>query len=241
MKYFLASSVFGGILLIPTLTLGQTLTQTSQHSAFTSAEQLKSGFSAPQGTYRDYDASLNFAAQANGAAGAVAKDTIPGLSNIHDSSFANDGSYGNGASWISDSSNSWIKIDLGRSVDISSIAFGRDRLGYFDDRDPGQFTIEVASADNVYATGDSSNDSSEYQLFLDSSTLGFGGLINLGNTLVATSASPMTGRFVKLTFASVGVAVDEVEVFGSVVPEPATVLSLSVGSLFVAARRRKRN
>ena len=57
---------------------------------------------------------------------------------------------------------SWFKIDLGRTVLIDSITFGRGRIaGAFDDRDPGQFTIEVASSDNVYSNGDDTNDGAE--------------------------------------------------------------------------------
>ena len=34
---------------------------------------------------------------------------------------------------------------------IDSIRLGRDRTGAFDDRDPGQFLVSVATSDNVYA------------------------------------------------------------------------------------------
>ena len=51
---------------------------------------------------------------------------------------------GRSPSWISAP---WLKIDLGQTVSIDRLMLGRDRLAGFDDRDPGQFTIEVALVD----------------------------------------------------------------------------------------------
>src|SRR4051812_49282051 len=91
-------------------------------SSFTGPEATKPGFGAPQGSYRPFNTTLDLALQGNGyARPAVAKDVIPGYANIHQPQYANDGNYGNGASWISNSPGSWLKIDLGRLVDIGSI------------------------------------------------------------------------------------------------------------------------
>src|SRR5262249_27517825 len=135
----------------------------------------------------------------------------PGLSNIHSANYANDGYYGNGASWISNSPNSWLKIDLGQVMLIGAVTFGRDRTGNYDDRDPGQFSIAVAQSDNVYANGDESNDSSEYSTVLNSAGFGFNGAIS-GPQTVQASFAPVLARFVKLTFANAGTDIDEVEI-----------------------------
>jgi hypothetical protein len=142
----------------------------------------------------------------------VAKDTLPGHSGIHQAAYLNDGHYGNGASWISNSAYSWIKIDLGQVKSINTVEFGRDRLGNFNDRDPGQFTIAVALSDNVYSDGNSSNDSIEYALIYDSERSGFTGTVSGSETVTAYFGS-VAARFVKITFANPGTAIDEVEVF----------------------------
>ena len=73
-----------------------------------------------------------------------------------------------GASWISNSPDSWIKIDLGHVRTINTVTFGRDRLGNLNDGDPGQFVVAVAISDNVYSDGNSSNDFMEYTQVYDS-------------------------------------------------------------------------
>ena len=164
----------------------------------------------------------NLTFQGNGVArAAVAKDTLPGFNGIHHAAHVNDGLYGNGASWISNSAYSWIKIDLGKLTDINTVAFGRDRLGNYNDRDPGQFTIAVALSDNVYADGNSSRDSIEYTLVYDSERAGFDGSVSTAETVQAYFGS-VTARFVKITFTNPGTAIDEVEVF---LVQPAVIAS----------------
>lgn len=164
-----------------------------------------------------FDTSQDFAFQGNGfAAPAVARDNINGFPAIHQSAFANDGFYGNGSSWISAGSNSWLKVDLGRPISIETIWFGRDRAGGFDDRDPGQFTIAVAQSENVYADGDDSNDASEYALVFDSTAELFDGQIYGAETLEVRLVAPVLARFVKLTVANYGTDIDEVQVFGAI-------------------------
>lgn len=143
---------------------------------------------------------------------AVAKDTLPGHNGIHRAAYVNDGLYGPGASWISNSAYSWIKIDLGKPTTINTITFGRDRLGNFNDRDPGQFVIAVALSDNVYADGNSSNDYIEYTQVYSSEQTGFSGVVSGSETIKAYFA-PVTARFIKITFTNAGTAIDEVEAF----------------------------
>jgi hypothetical protein len=171
----------------------------------------KPGYLPPLCLAKEFDKSRDLAG--NGTARpAVAKDTIPGYSRIHNSSYVNDGLYGPGASWISNSAYSWIKLDLGRETTINTITFGRDRLGNLNDGDPGQFVIAVALADNIYADGNSTNDFMEYTQVYNSEYSGFDGVVSGAETIQA-NFNPTKARFVKITFENAGTAIDEVEVF----------------------------
>jgi hypothetical protein len=173
----------------------------------------KPGYLPPLCLAKETDESQSLTFQGNGSARpAVAKDTLPGYSGVHRPAYINDGLYGPGASWISNSAYSWIKIDLGQTTTINTVAFGRDRLGSFNDRDPGQFVIAVALNDNIYADGNSSNDYVEYTQVFDSEQAGFDGVVS-GPETVKAQFGPIMARFVKITFANPGTAVDEVEVF----------------------------
>lgn len=178
----------------------------------------------PQCNAIPYSTNKNLAFPGNGyAQPAVTFDQIPQHEIIHQPQFANDGFYGNGASWVSNSAYSWIKIDLGRETLIGSIQFGRDRTGGFNDRDPGQFTIEVALSDNIYANGDASNDEIEYTLIFNSETYDFNGVINLEETLRA-SFPPITTKFIKITTSNYRTDIDEIEVFAPTYTAPPSIL-----------------
>jgi hypothetical protein len=173
----------------------------------------KPGYLPPLCLAKEFDKSRDLTFPGNGSARpAVAKDTIPGYSRIHKAAYINDGLYGSGASWISNSAYSWIKIDLGEARTINTIMFGRDRLGNFNDGDPGQFIIAVALSDNVYADGDSSNDFMEYTQVYNSDKAGFDGMVSGAETIEARF-DPVKARYVKITFENARTAVDEIEVF----------------------------
>jgi len=173
----------------------------------------KPGYLPPLCLAKEFDKTRDLTYQGNGSARpAVAKDTIPGYDTIHQASYANDGLYGAGSSWVSNSAYSWIKIDLGKATTINTITFGRDRLGNFKDRSPGQFVIAVALSDNIYADGNSNNDFVEYTKVYDSKKAGFDGRVS-GSETIQANFVPTKARFVKITFEKAGTAIDEVEAF----------------------------
>ena len=173
----------------------------------------KPGYLPPLCLVKEFNKSQDLTFQGNGSARpAVAKDTLPGYSGVHKAAYVNDGLYGPGTTWISDSAYSWIKIDLGEPTTINTIAFGRDRLGKFNDHDPGQFVIAVALSDNIYADGNSNNDYVEYTDVFNSEQAGFNGVIS-GSETIQAHFGPVRARFIKITFANKGTAVDEVEAF----------------------------
>lgn len=161
----------------------------------------------------ELDKDQNVAYTGNGKARpAVAKDASNG--HMHSAAHLNDGLYGPGASWVSDSPNSWIKIDLGTPTPINTVTFGRDRLGALNDGDPGRFVIAVATSDDVYADGNSSNDEREYVQVFDSQQSGFDGTISGAETVIAMF-DLQRARFIKITFANARTAIDEIEAFVS--------------------------
>jgi hypothetical protein len=173
----------------------------------------KPGYLPPLCLAQEFDQSQDLTFPGNGSARpAVAKDTIPGHSRVHKAAYVNDGLYGPGASWISNSAYSWIKIDLGDVRTINTVTFGRDRLGNLNDGDPGQFVIAVAVQDDVYADGNSHNDFVEYTQVYNSEEAGFDGIIS-GPETIEARFDPAQARFVKITFENAGTAVDEIEAF----------------------------
>jgi hypothetical protein len=173
----------------------------------------KPGLQPPLCLAQEADQSQDLTFPGNGSARpAVAKDTIPGYSSIHQAANANDGVYGPGASWISNSAYSWIKIDLGEIRTINTITFGRDRLGNLNDGDPGQFVVAVALFDDMYEDGNSHNDFMEYKQVYNSDEVGFDGIIS-GPETIEARFSPVKARFIKITFEKAGAAVDEIEAF----------------------------
>ncbi len=171
------------------------------------------GYSPPLCLAEPFDKNNDLTFQGNGLARpAVAKDTLPGYNGLYRAAYVNDGLYGPGTTWVSDSPNSWIKIDLGKATAINTIEFGKDRLGNSRGGDPGQFVIAVALSDNVYADGNSSNDYIEYTQVYDSKQTGFNGIIPGSETIQAQFA-PVKARYIKITFANPRTAIDEVEAF----------------------------
>ena len=168
---------------------------------------------APPCPPRELAASQDLADQANG----VARPAISSDEGFHKAAYVNDGR--GGASWVSNSADSWIKIDLGHVTTIDSVSLQKGSVGSSDGNDLGQFVIAVALSD-VYADGNSSNDYTEYAQVFNSEQLGFNGMVRNAET-IRTLFPPIKARFVKMTFKKAGVAIEKVGVFMVPPPVPA--------------------
>lgn len=61
----------------------------------------------------------------------------------------NDGAYGNGHSWMSDTpGRGWVQFELPAMTRISKIVWGRDREGVFTDRTPTAYTLQAGPSTN---------------------------------------------------------------------------------------------
>jgi hypothetical protein len=128
--------------------------------------------------------------------------------------YVNDGR--GGESWVSNSTDSWIKIDLGKVTTINTVSLQKGSLGPPNEDDPGQFVIAVALSDE-YADGDSNHDYAEYAQVFHSEQTGFSGTVSPAET-IRTQFPPIQARFVKITFEKAGASIEEVGVF--MVPPP---------------------
>lgn len=86
------------------------------------------------------------------ASGTLADYRIHALRNI------NDGRHGNGHSWICNTIEGWVELELPQPALINRIIWSRDRLGKFSDRLPLQYRIEAAGEDRKWKLVASSND-----------------------------------------------------------------------------------
>jgi hypothetical protein len=140
---------------------------------------------------------------------AVSKDARSHPDGAYKAAYVNDGR--GGASWVSNSADSWVKIDLGQVRTINTVSLQKGSPGSSEDNDPGQFVIAVALSD-VYADGDSSDDYMDYAQVFHSEQAGFSGTVSQAET-IRTQFPPVRARFVKITFEKAGAAIEEVGVF----------------------------
>jgi signal transduction histidine kinase/ligand-binding sensor domain-containing protein len=92
--------------------------------------------------------------------------SLPGF-RIHALEHLNDGSYGNGRSWIGDTPGSgWVELELPAPAAISRVVWSRDREGKFTDRLTLKYRIEAAGADGLWRQVASSDDRAPLDLML---------------------------------------------------------------------------
>lgn len=177
------------------------------------------------GTHNVANVVPNNLALANGAT-AFAKDVIGNgsFAPTHTIANLNDGLYGNQDSWIGNSQNSFAGVKLAGPSIIDSVAWGRDNGGEanaFTDRTLGDYILQYTNVANPNAlTPDS-----------DWSTIS---VITYGAAdPVSPSARHLWGfdpvlatgirLFVPGNGLANGAAIDELEVFGTQLPEPASI------------------
>lgn len=172
------------------------------------------GYPYLNGTYAAFDDPEDMAL----GHGATVSGTLIGHPIIHNPANVTDGNYGNGRSWIGTGPDSWLTIDLGRTETFDTLLFGRDRLGNFADRNPGQFTISISDNDTLF------------KLIFDSAQFGFSGALGVAQTVQA-SFDKVSAQYVRLQLSEAGAAVDEVEIKLADVPGPAAIWLFGSGLL----------
>ena len=152
-----------------------------------------------------------------------AKDVLPGVPDTHAISHLNDALYGNSNSWIGNSNPSFVGVDLNGSFTVNRVAFGRDNLNQFSDRDDGTFTLQyttVANPDAATPAGD----------WTDIETLNYSGAGD-DHLRHLYEYTPFTATGVRIVVSNGGSAIDEIEVYEGTVHE--TTVSVSGNDLLI--------
>ena len=172
----------------------------------------------------ELDPMQDLADPGNGAAQpAVSSEARSNQDGSQKAAYANDGL--GGTSWVSSSPDGWIKIDLGQVATINTVSLQKASAGSSREDDPGQFVIAVALSD-VYADGDSVDDYVEYAQVFRSEGTGFSGALSDAE-MIKTQFAPVRARFVKITFAQPGAAIEEVGVY---MVQPPALAAQATGS-----------
>ena len=164
---------------------------------------------------------------------AFAKDLIAGgaFAPTHTIANVNNGTFGNGSSWIGDSAPSYVGVGFGSTQSIASFAFGRDNTGAFGDRAAGTYTIEYTNDANPVA-----NHASPIWTNLGTVTISGGQGINAALRHRYNVNTPVSATGIRLvTFG--GAAVDELEIFpaaGAIVPLPPALVTSPASGYSIA-------
>jgi len=174
----------------------------------------------------------------------------------HTIAHANDGQYGNGHSWLSNfingDANPAIGIALAQPSLISSIAFGRDNGnieippeccgdGILDDRWAGTYTIQVTTDSNPgMGSPWITVGTLEYLNELDDVAGGLFTPYLRHEFVLRENGAPILATGLRILVSDPNIAIDELEIYGSVVPEPSSLTLAALGLLGVAAGIRAR-
>ena len=181
------------------------------------------GFSCQRQTY---DTTGNLAL---GATATVSSVISSPFNLFHGAAGITDGYYGNGSSWIGSTTNSSLTLDLGFVATIDQIIFGRYRMGTCcNDRLAGQFKLEISSDGSIFTD------------VFGFTTVNYGGGQSVKTDFNAGTPEIVTAQYLKLTFANVGTAIDEVQVYGAQIPEPAALALFGLGLAGLGWSRRKK-
>lgn len=167
----------------------------------------------------------------------------------HLTSNINDGFYGNNASWIggrNDPVPGYAGVAFPTAVTISSIAFGRDNgnagseFQQYTDRSEGAYTLQYTTDGSTWETIGSVT----YTLQDDDGALGgnFSSHFRHEFALATDQAAPIVAKGFRIQVPRVGdagVAIDELEVYGTAVPEPvsSSIAALALGAWILRRRR----
>ena len=163
---------------------------------------------------------------------AFAKDLIAGgaYAPTHTIPNVNNGSFGNGSSWIGDSPGSYVGIGFASSQTIASFAFGRDNTNAFGDRSAGTYTIQT-TVDPAPATNHAT---------VTWTTIGTMSIFS-GPGVVSSSAkrhqynldTPVSATGFRI-IAPDGAAIDEIEIMSAAASASIAPLTVSPASGFTA-------
>jgi hypothetical protein len=165
----------------------------------------------------------------------------------------NDGFYGNANSHINGQGPSPgdMGVILSDAYFISSFAFGRDNgNGQFDDSVPGtdccggNLDDRYAGVYTIQLTSDGgANWTTVGYITLDGSgnDIAPGGLPTpwLRHEFEVSSEGPIIANGIRINTPNTGVAIDEIEVYGTLVPEPSGTALLGLGLLGLLLRRKR--
>jgi hypothetical protein len=193
----------------------------------------------------------NLALASNGATAISSGQLGPELSlGYHLTSNINDGLYGNDKSWIGGSSDSapfYAGVLLSQTSAISSVAFGRDNGGdvtAYQDRFAGTYTLQFTTDGVAWIDIGVISLAAGNEDFVQGS--GYTGYLRHEFVVSTAASAPIEASgfrvLVSLSGISTGLAIDELEVYGTPIPEPSTT-ALLVGGAAVAfglLRRRRR-
>ena len=185
------------------------------------------------GSYFNQAVPNNWALASNGATAYTSSDLCPSVYDLpyHRNFNLNDGVYGNDASWIGGSDASTATVLFPITIAISSFAFGRDNGNatgesvQYGERVAGVYTVSILNAEDVW------QDIAQIEY-----GLGVEYAYRHGYTIVSASGDVIEAKGIRLLTTSFSsdngtwIAIDEVEVYGSAIPEPGTT-SLHLGSL----------
>ncbi len=137
---------------------------------------------------------------------ANASSVLPGHS-IHQIEHLNDGFYNNSNSWISNGEPSWVEIDLGGVHEVSTVVFGSEHAGHYNDRAASKFDILVATAYDEDSTADTWKKVYEHR----------DGAVHLTRAFDFESVDAQWVRIHIRENTGGNVRIDEVEIYGSLI------------------------